>query len=304
MPDSVGQGGFPNNINIGHEHLDMLTGFTYQYLGGVSSSRVNWKVIGGAGSQDPDTTGWSTGHLGSMWYNINEQALKVWLGTRAQTLTGPNVVTTPDPTTLQLYDDFISGSGSNSTIGELGWQISGGTATQQASEIGRLGIIRKNTTAVLGTWGNLFLYGSVSAIYPGNTTMQQSFDVRMTQVDADTYASIGATQGATGAATQNGFVFEKDLVDVNWFATMYVGGVPTRVDTTVPVDTNFHSFKYERTATATLYYIDNVLVAAIPFVATLTTFIVPSVRLRTNAGADKTADVDRFSLFIGALSRV
>ena len=33
MPDSVGAGGFPNNINIGHEHLDISTGFKRTRIG-------------------------------------------------------------------------------------------------------------------------------------------------------------------------------------------------------------------------------------------------------------------------------
>lgn len=46
MPDSVGGGGFPNNINVGHEHLNTVSGRTYQYQGGVYMDALNWKNCG------------------------------------------------------------------------------------------------------------------------------------------------------------------------------------------------------------------------------------------------------------------
>ena len=69
MPDSVGGDGFPNNINIGHEHLNTVGGLTYQYQGGVYTDALNWKIVDGVTPTDPSTVGWGAKQLGAKWYN-------------------------------------------------------------------------------------------------------------------------------------------------------------------------------------------------------------------------------------------
>lgn len=90
MPDSsgsVGNGsGFPKNVNIGHEHLDNVTGFTYQFQGGGDSQQVlNWKIVDGVTGTDPSTVGWGAKQLGSKWYNSVSRSFKFWNG---QNVTG------------------------------------------------------------------------------------------------------------------------------------------------------------------------------------------------------------------------
>jgi hypothetical protein len=46
MPDSAGEG-FPNNVQVGHEHLHLSTGYIYQYLGGTPSNPVSWRIARG-----------------------------------------------------------------------------------------------------------------------------------------------------------------------------------------------------------------------------------------------------------------
>lgn len=41
MPDSAGEG-FPNNVNVGWEHLQISTGFIYQYVGGSPQNPASW----------------------------------------------------------------------------------------------------------------------------------------------------------------------------------------------------------------------------------------------------------------------
>lgn len=86
MADSVGAGGFPNNINIGHVHLDMSTGLSLQYLGGRPGQVINWKPIGGTVTSDPSTIGWGEQHSGSMWFNKSERVFKYWNGTQLVSL--------------------------------------------------------------------------------------------------------------------------------------------------------------------------------------------------------------------------
>ncbi len=86
MPDSTGGAGFPNNINIGHEHLNIINGLIYQYLGDRPGELVNWKPIGGATNDDPNTTGWSERHAGAMWFNKSSRVYKFWDGSAIQLL--------------------------------------------------------------------------------------------------------------------------------------------------------------------------------------------------------------------------
>ncbi len=80
MPDSVGAGGFPNNINIGHEHLNIVNGLTYQYQGGVYTDPLSWKIVDGVTATDPSTSGWGANQLGAKWYNSTANTFKYWNG--------------------------------------------------------------------------------------------------------------------------------------------------------------------------------------------------------------------------------
>lgn len=86
MPDSVGGAGFPLNINIGHEHLDLISGLTYQYQGGVPSNALNWKIINGVTAADPSVANWGEKQLGAKWFNSLERVYKFWDGSAIQTL--------------------------------------------------------------------------------------------------------------------------------------------------------------------------------------------------------------------------
>lgn len=46
MPDTSGEG-FPNNIEVGHEHMHLSTGKIYQYLGGSPASLSSWVLARG-----------------------------------------------------------------------------------------------------------------------------------------------------------------------------------------------------------------------------------------------------------------
>ena len=108
MPDSVGAGGFPNNINIGHEHLDISTGFTYQYAGGVSSNILNWKIIGGVTSTDPSTVGWGAKQVGAEWFNTSSASFKGWDGTQVITLMSLETQAMLYKTEMFVEDDILS----------------------------------------------------------------------------------------------------------------------------------------------------------------------------------------------------
>lgn len=75
-----GGGGFPRNINIGHEHLNIVNGLTYQYQGDSPDNSLNWKIIGGSLNTDPSTIGWGSKQLGAMWFNKSEKVFKYWNG--------------------------------------------------------------------------------------------------------------------------------------------------------------------------------------------------------------------------------
>lgn len=90
MPDSVGGPGFPNNINIGHEHFDLISGFTYQYQGDVPGNPLNWRIVGGSSNTDPSTVGWGNNQIGALWFNKSTKTFKYWNGV-AIVILGPLV---------------------------------------------------------------------------------------------------------------------------------------------------------------------------------------------------------------------
>lgn len=108
MPDSVGAGGFPRNINIGHEHLDLSSGFTYQYQGGVPTDILSWKIINGVSATDPSPLGWGTKQLGAMWFNRTSHQYKYWNGISIIVLNAPYAPYTGFVATRGLQPDMIN----------------------------------------------------------------------------------------------------------------------------------------------------------------------------------------------------
>ena len=75
---------FPTTgIFTGWEHKNLNDGGIYRYQGGdPSNSLVNWLLVGGELSSDPDTSSWGVSQQGAQWYNTTEQQWKGWDGSQ------------------------------------------------------------------------------------------------------------------------------------------------------------------------------------------------------------------------------
>lgn len=245
MPDSIGQGGFPNNINIGHEHLDTASGFTYQYLGGRSQLLVNWKPIGGASAIDPDTTNWDNRHTGAFWFNIAEQRFKGWNGTAVITIQLTNQEQVAYKTRFYVEDDFSSGGQSSSTIGMLGWNtfnIAGGGTftllqpTPGSIHSGRIGIGQLQATA--GGVGN-GIDLTIDGIGFYNSALDLLHDMRWIvcpiTADSDTLIRFGLGFETNLEPPSQSIMFQKNAVDTTWKCVVRDNIGTTTVDTLIPI---------------------------------------------------------------------
>lgn len=73
-------GPFPPSPNKGDRHYDVVSGGQFMYVGGAGGAPqnvLNWRLIGGMLSDQPDTTGWGASQIGAMWYNTS---LGNWFG--------------------------------------------------------------------------------------------------------------------------------------------------------------------------------------------------------------------------------
>ena len=303
MPDSVGAGGLPSNINVGHEHLDLVSGFTYQYQGDVPSNLLNWKIINGVSPTDPSVVGWGSNQLGATWYNVIEGVYKFWDGTKIQTIITLASLSERYKTSLLMEEDFISGSVSGGQQGQYGWATSGagGTFSYVPSITPNIGLARLITGAVIGQFISIFNLSSINPLLL-NVDHQAIWVIRLINNDLDIAVQLGLTPSPTQMPPQNGIYFEKRFADVTWQATCIIANVATTVDTGVLCDTNFHSFKYEVISGVAFFYIDNILVA------TISTNVYNGsgracAQLQTNTTATKELYIDYFQYYVGQLVR-
>lgn len=80
--DSVGSELPQKGLQIGHQHLDLVTGGVYQYMGGDPAVTTNWLLVSGVLAADPNTSGWGAAQGGAQWYNSTDLQFKGWDGTQ------------------------------------------------------------------------------------------------------------------------------------------------------------------------------------------------------------------------------
>ena len=209
----------------------------------------------------------------------------------------------PFRTTIELQDEFTSGSTGNGTTGNLGFGTANGTTTGQASVANRIGIIRRDTSAVSGTIAVIFLNSTTStAINPANVHRVVWVD-RLNTNDANTTVRIGSINSVTVSPPAEGIFLEKLDADTNWFCVTRAAGVQTRTDSTIAVTTNFAIFSYTANSSGVQFSIDNVNVCGLQTTNIPTVFINPATQIVNSAAASKTIDMDYFQLQIFGLGR-
>lgn len=298
MPDSVGAGGFPRNINIGHEHLDLSSGFTYQYQGGVPTDILSWKIIGGVTQTPPSTLGWGTKQLGAMWFNSNDRAFKYWDGTAIQTVLSTYTQENTYKTRLFFEDDFVSGGSLSGQIGALGWLFSGGTTSVAiAAEQGRPGIVRRSTSAAINTI--TATYHGFTQVYRPAWNIRIQFQSRLNDI-ADLNAYIGLMTSTVTNPPQWGAYFHRLAGGANWSIAIGNNTGLLITPTTAVVDTAFHKYEVRLTGgTLAEFYYDNTFVGSLSgseFPASSS--ISPSVTVVNTVGVDKSYDLDYYQAVI------
>lgn len=297
MPDSVGGGGFPRNINIGHEHLNLIDGFTYQYQGGVPTNALNWKIINGVTNVDPSTVGWGAKQLGALWFNSSNRAYKFWDGTAIQTIDAtPYLMQTRYQQQAFIEDDFMSGGGTSGTTGALGWTLATGTASHVGGSVdGHPGVITRGTGAAVAIAST---YLAFTTLLVQTWPFDMIFITKYNQVDADTGGRVGMMVSTTVPPIA-GFYFEKLFADTNWFAVSRNPSNESRIDTGISFTTDWMKFRIISTGLSAAYYINDTLVAQHENATYLPDRkMSPSHQVSSNAAADKTADIDYFQLLV------
>jgi hypothetical protein len=207
-----------------------------------------------------------------------------------------------------LQDDFITGTGASAQIGALGWGVSGGTATMQASTTadgGHPGLARLDTGAGAGTLARMMFETQTNALLAlGSWSADMTWVMRLNQTNTNTMSRIGTGDDYTSDPPGTGVFFEKLNADTEWFCVTRQGASQTRVTSSVTTDTSFHTFRMNSTPAGVSFYIDGSAVCGGTFVATLpTTLTQPTVWIKNVDAASKTLDVDYFGIEVTGLVR-
>lgn len=207
----------------------------------------------------------------------------------------------PYQSSVELQDEFTSGTGVSGVIGNLGWGFGNGTVSIITSEANRPGIYRRDTSAAAGTIATLQLFPHSSSVFAANLPHRVVFIVRLNNNDADTLLRVGIANSVVGNPPGTGIYFEKANADTNWFCVTESGGI-TRTDSTVAVNTSFNVFEYRRLSASVEFYLNGTRVCT--NTATLSSSLSnPFVQLINNAAASKTVDIDYFQLQLSGLTR-
>lgn len=217
----------------------------------------------------------------------------------ASDLTVPQSTLYPYRNSLEIQDDFMTGTTGSGSIGSIGFSSSG-TITTVAGTANRPGVYRADTTAVSGTLArfsgpqsNLFLPAAAHSVL---------WVVQLNTNDANTTVRIGAQNSTALSPPDHGIYFEKLDGDTNWFCITRAATVETRTDSTIAVNTSFNTFAYNRNSSGVAFFINNVQVCS--HTATIpTSALSPDAMIVNSTVAAKTFDVDYFQMKITGLVR-
>ncbi len=209
----------------------------------------------------------------------------------------------PYKSTIELQDDFLGGLTTSGAIGNLGWIFSNGTVSIQLSEANRLGIVRRDTSAVSGTTAALLLYNSSTAV-DMSLPLSTVFVVRLNTNDANTTVRVGLRDNSSGLLPTAGIYFEKLDADTNWFCVARQASVETRVDTGVSISTSFITMEISKNSSGSSYKLNGSTVCSSPISTNNpTAFNNAAINITNSAAASKTIDVDYFQIHISGIVR-
>lgn len=203
---------------------------------------------------------------------------------------------------IEIQDDFMGGNTTSGSIGTLGWSSSGTLTAAVSSTTNRLGLVQIDTTAVAATQARIN-FGQNSVVFNPSNPHNILWALKLDTNDANTTFRFGASNPVQNNPPANGIYIEKLDADTNWFCVTRSGGVQTRTDSTIAVDTNYHTFTYTLTSSGVVFSYDNTAICGVHSTNIPTTFIDPVVYIINSAAASKTATIDYFQQRIYGLTR-
>ena len=262
--------------------------------------------------------------FGLTWTSGNTPQMQIDLFWFFQTLNNPRpggCVTTPRviiPTfspnaILQEFDDFIGWSNNSGGYNAaLTWNGLGPTIDPIDGTADHPGMIRIRSRASAGVTGivsNEIGDNSLEPIVPGGGVLSVSWVARINtlSVGGNTYRqNIGLADALTLYNFTDTFVnaiffsYTDTVNSGNWVINCTAASVTTSVNTSVPADTNFHTFTVTVNAGATSvsFYIDNVLVGSAITTTIPTVALLPFINQVRTAGTTSTVDIDLFWITI------
>jgi hypothetical protein len=207
--------------------------------------------------------------------------------------------------TAVVVDDFLTGSTTTGIIGSLGWAFTGGTVTLIAGEAGHPGLIRRATGTTINTYASLYLRNSVTT---GPFLPVETFDmtwiVRLNTNDADTTVRVGMGNNiAASSAPNHGIYFEKVTAETSWYGVCRANSGEQRTAAIASTSANMVTLRARRIDASTIGFRINGGTEVTQTASIPTTSMDPGVQITNATAADKTIDVDFFSLAITGLSR-
>lgn len=215
-----------------------------------------------------------------------------------------------DQTTIALRDEFIAGSLSSLSVGELGWTMSGtaacGTAVATAGAIPNVGLFTMTTGGSSGNTCGITGAAASALGALGNFAPWEMVWVFKVPSNATAGAYLGFSDSLT-AVPSNWAGFKYDTsVD----ATFHLCVGATCDATSPAADTNFHTLRMW-SGVATTIWIQLDTAAAVSFCAAgctntvtpTTNVVTPIAQAVTRTAGAKTLTVDYFGFRAGGLSR-
>jgi hypothetical protein len=257
------------------------------------------------------------------------EAVKTWLFTQNAdgTLSPAGFAgSAPDPTVSFTQEDFIGGRNSDGTIGNFGWRFTAIGTTPIIVGISpvapQAGVIQLSTAAgaTAGQGGSMGLdsvitpVGNLASNLVGTVGWQVQWIFKLGQTTATRFR-CGLDSLQSALVGLNGLHLRYDtnasFGDTNFMFESLVGGVATSVDSTIPVDTNWHRVKITSTtagtAIFTLYDSGGVLQStktlAISFNDASAFGTSLFVAIGTDATAQKSVQLDYASMYLTGLAR-
>lgn len=208
----------------------------------------------------------------------------------------------PYQSTIEIQDDFMSGGTTSGTLGTLGWSIAGGVSTTPVSTTNRIGLFRKDTSAVAATVAYVILSAQATNTDPA-VPHSILWIAQLNNNDVNTTIRLGAASTFTVSPPAHGIYIEKLDADTNFFCVTRAANVQTRTDSGVAVNTSFNTLAYTRNSSGVQFVINGALVCSVMTTNIPTSFINPGAHIVNSAAAAKTIDLDYFQMKIQGLVR-